>query len=105
MLVGRRSAGKISKIVEKRLRQEYRSNVYFYIESIELQLSDGVGNDTITCVAGYEKYHEGQPTGKFHQVRFKFTTPGVVRSIKEFAAVLATYSISALDEFDYFERE
>lgn len=103
MLINRRNAKKISKIVEKRLSKEYRKGVYFYIEKIEIQLEDCIGCDDLYCRAGYEIYSNGEPTGKYHTIRFKFGMSGVVKNINECAAVLAVYAMNKLDDYDSFE--
>ena len=103
MLINRRNAKKISKIVEKRLNKEYRNGVYFYIEILEVQLEDCIGCDDLYCRAGYEIYSNGVSTGAYHTIRFKFGISGVVKSIKECAAVLAVHAMNKLDEYDSFE--
>ena len=103
MLINRRNAKKISKIVEKRLNKEYRNGAYFYIEKLEVQLEDCIGCDDLYCRAGYEIYSNGVSTGAYHTIRFKFGISGVVKSIKECAAVLAVHAMNKLDEYDSFE--
>ena len=103
MLINRRNAKKISKIVEKRLNKEYRNGAYFYIEKLEVQLEDCIGCDDLYCRAGYEIYSNGVSTGAYHTIRFKFGISGVVKSINECAAVLAVYAMNKLDEYDSFE--
>lgn len=103
MLINRRNAKKISKIVEKRLSKEYRKGVYFYIEKIEIQLEDCIGCDDLYCRAGYEIYSNGEPTGKYHTIRFKFAMSSIVKDAKECAAILTVYAMNKLDDFDSFE--
>lgn len=102
MLVSRKSAKKISKMVEKRLNKEYRKGAYFCIEKIDVQLEDCIGCDDLYCRAGYEIYSNGESTETYHTIRFKFDMSGVVKSIKECAAVLAVHAIDKLDEYDSF---
>ena len=103
MLINRKNAKKISKIVEKRLNKEYRNGAYFYIEKLEVQLEDCIGCDDLYCRAGYEIYSNGVSTGEYHTIRFKFAISGVVKNINECAAVLAVYAMNKLDEYDSFE--
>ena len=103
MLINRKNAKKISQMVEKRLNKEYRNGAYFYIEKLEVQLEDCIGCDDLYCRAGYEVYSNGVSTGEYHTIRFKFAISGVVRNIKECAAVLAVYAMNKLDEYDSFE--
>ena len=103
MLINRKNAKKISKIVEKRLNKEYRSGVYFYIEKLEVQLEDCIGCDDLYCRAGYEIYSNGESTGAYHTIRLKFGISGVVKNINECAAVLAVHAMNKLDEYDSFE--
>lgn len=103
MLINRRNAKKISKIVEKRLNKEYRNGAYFAIEKLEVQLEDCIGCDDLYCRAGYEIYSNGTSTGKYYTIRFKFGMSGVVKNIKECAAVLAVYAMNKLDDYDSFE--
>lgn len=103
MLVNRRNAKQISKIVEKKLNKEYRNGAYFYIEKLEVQLEDCIGCDDLYCRAGYEIYSNGVSTGAYHTIRFKFAISGVVKDINECAAVLAVYAMNKLDEYDSFE--
>ena len=60
MLIDRRSANKSNIMVEKRLRKEYKSNVYFYIDRMEIQLEDCVGFDELYWRAGYEIFADGE---------------------------------------------
>ena len=103
MLIDRRSAKKISRMVERRLRKSYQSNAYFYIDKIEMQLEDCVGFDTLYCRAGYEIYSDGQSTGKYRTINFKFSMTEAVKSMKEYVAVLVVHTIDSLDDFDSFE--
>lgn len=103
MLIDRKSAKKISRMVEKRLRKSYQSNAYFYIDKIEMQLEDCVGFDTLYCRAGYEIYVDGQSTGKYRTINFKFSMTEAVKNIKEYVAVLVVHTIDSLDDFDSFE--
>ena len=103
MLIDRTSAKKISRMVERRLRKSYQSNAYFYIDKIEMQLEDCVGFDTLYCRAGYEIYADGQSTGKYRTINFKFSMTEVVKNIKEYVAVLAVHTIGRLDDYDSFE--
>lgn len=103
MLINRKHAKKISKIVEKRLNKEYRKGAYFAIEKLEVQLEDCIGCDDLYCRAGYEIYSNGESTGAYHTIRFKFGMSGVVKSINECAAVLAVHAMNKLDEYDSFE--
>lgn len=103
MLINRSNAKKISKIVEKRLNKEYCSGAYFYIERINIQLEDDMGCDDLYCCAGYEIYSNGVSTGEYKNIRFKFSMSGVVKTIKEFAAVLTVHAISRLDGYNLFK--
>ena len=103
MLIDRKSAKKISRMVEKRLRKEYQNNAYFYIDRMEIQLEDCVGFDTLYCRAGYEIYADGQSTGKYRTINFKFSMTSVVKTMKEYVAVLAVHTIDSLDDYDSFE--
>ena len=103
MLIDRRSAKKISRMVEKRLRKEYQSNVYFYIDRMEIQLEDCVGCDELYCRAGYEIFDNGESTGKYRTINFKFSMTEAVKNIKEYVAVLVVHTIDSLDDFDSFE--
>ena len=103
MLINRRNAKRISRIVEKRLNKEYRKGAYFSIEKLEVQLEDCIGCDDLYCRAGYDIYSNGEPTGDYHTVNFKFNISGVIKSAKECAAVLAVYAMNKLDEYDSFE--
>ena len=103
MLIDRKSAKKISRMVERRLRKSYQSNAYFYIDKIEMQLEDCVGFDDLYCRAGYEIYANGEPTGKYHNINFKFSMTEVVKNMKEYVAVLAVHTIDKLDNFNSFE--
>ena len=105
MLIDRRSAKKISRMVEKRLRKEYQSNAYFYIDKMEIQLEDCVGFDELYCRAGYEIFANGESTGKYHTISFKFSMTSVVKTMKEYVAVLAVYTIGRLDDYDSFEDQ
>ena len=90
-------------MVEKRLRKSYQSNAYFYIDKIEMQLEDCVGFDTLYCRAGYEIYVDGQSTGKYRTINFKFSTTEAVKNIKEYIALLTVHTIDSLDDYDSFE--
>ena len=103
MLIDRRSAKKISRMVEKRLRKEYQSNAYFYIDKIEMQLKDCVGFDTLYCRAGYEIFANGESTGKYRTINFKFSMTEAVKNIKEYVALLTVHTIDSLDDYDSFE--
>ena len=103
MLIDRKSAKKISRMVEKRLRKEYQNNAYFYIDRMEIQLEDCVGFDTLYCRAGYEIYADGQSTGKYRTINFKFSMTSVVKTMKEYVAILAVHAIDSLDDYDSFE--
>ena len=103
MLIDRRSAKKISRMVEKRLRKEYQSNVYFYIDRMEIQLEDCVGCDELYCRAGYEIFVDGESTGKYRTISFKFSMTSVVKTMKEYVAILAVHTIGRLDAYDSFE--
>ena len=103
MLIDRKSAKKISRMVEKRLRKEYQSNAYFYIDRMEIQLEDCVGFDELYCRAGYEIFADGESTGKYRTISFKFSMTSVVKTMKEYVAVLVVYTIGRLDNFDSFE--
>ena len=103
MLIDRKSAKKISRIVEKRLRKSYQSNAYFYIDKIEMQLEDCVGFDTLYCRAGYEIYVDGVSTGKYRTINFKFSMTEAVKNIKEYVAVLTVHTIDSLDNYNSFE--
>lgn len=103
MLINRRSANKISKMVAKRLNKEYHKGSYFCVERIDVQLEDCIGCDDLYCRAGYDIYSNGEPTGEYRTVHFKFAMSGVVKNVKECAAVLAVYAINKLDEYDSFE--
>ena len=105
MLIDRRSAKKISRMVEKRLRKEYQSNVYFYIDRMEIQLEDCVGFDELYCRAGYEIFDNGESTGKYRTISFKFSMTSVVKTMKEYVAVLAVHTIGRLDDYDSFEDQ
>lgn len=103
MLINRRKANKISKMVEKRLRKSYQSGTYFYIEKIEMQLEDCVGLDELYCRAGYEICTNGESTGKYRTIRFKFSMSEIVKNMKECAAILAVNAMDKLDDYDSFE--
>ena len=103
MLINRRNAVRISKIVEKRLNKGYRNGAYFSIEKLEVQLEDCIGCDDLYCRAGYEIYSDGVSTGKYHTIHFKFGMSDVVKNIRECAAVLAVHAMNKLDEYDSFE--
>lgn len=103
MLITRKRAEKISKVVEKRLNKEYRNGAFFAIEKMEVQVEDCVGCDDLYCRTGYEIYSNGESTGAYHTIRFKFSMTGAIKSVKECAAVLAVHAISQLDEYDLFE--
>lgn len=103
MLINRRKANKISKMVEKRLRKSYQSGAYFYIEKIEIQLEDCVGLDELYCRAGYEICTDGESTGKYRTIHFKFSMSEIVKNMKECAAILAVNAIDKLDDYDSFE--
>ena len=103
MLIDRKSAKKISRMVEKRLRKSYQSNEYFYIDQTEMQLEDCVGFDTLYCRAGYEIYADGQSTGKYRTINFKFSMTEAVKNIKEYVALLAVHTIDSLDNYNSFE--
>ena len=103
MLINRRNAKKISKMVEKRLNKEYRNGAYFYIEKVEVQLEDCIGCDDLYCRAGYEISSNGVSTETYHTIHFKFSMSGVVKNVKECAAVLAVHAMNKLDEYDSFE--
>ena len=103
MLIDRKSAKKISRMVEKRLRKEYQNNAYFYIDRMEIQLEDCVGFDTLYWRAGYEIYADGQSTGKYRTINFKFSMTSVVKTMKEYVAILAVHTIDSLDDYDSFE--
>ena len=103
MLIDRKSAKKISRKVEKRLRKQYQNNAYFYIDKIEMQLEDCVGFDTLYCRAGYEIYANGESTGKYRAISFKFSMTSVVKNIKEYVAILVVHTIDSLDDFGSFE--
>ena len=105
MLIDRKSAKKISRMVEKRLRKSYQSNAYFYIDKIEMQLEDCVGFDTLYCRAGYEIFADGESTGKYRTISFKFSMTSVVKTMKEYVAVLAVHTIGRLDDYDSFEDQ
>ena len=104
MLIDRKSAKKISRMVEKRLRKSYQSNAYFYIDKIEMQLEDCVGFDTLYCRAGYEIYANGESTGKYRTINFKFTMTEAVKNIKEYVALLTVHTIDSLDDYNSFEN-
>lgn len=104
MLIDRRSAKKISRMVEKRLRKSYQSNAYFYIDKIEMQLEDCVGFDTLYCRAGYEIYADGQSTEKYRTINFKFSMTEAVKNIKEYVALLTVHTIDSLDDYNSFEN-
>ena len=103
MLINRKNAKKISKIVEKRLNKEYRNGAYFHIEKVEVQLEDCIGCDDLYCRAGYEISSNGVSTETYHTIHFKFAINDAVKSVKECAAVLTVYAMSKLDEYDLFE--
>ena len=103
MLIDRKSAKKISRMVEKRLRKSYQSNAYFYIDKIEMQLEDCVGFDTLYCRAGYEIYVNGESTGKYRTINFQFSTTEAIKNIREYVAVLTVHTIDNLDDYDSFE--
>ena len=103
MLIDRKSAKKISRMVEKRLRKEYQSNVYFYIDRMEIQLEDCVGCDELYCRAGYEIFADGESTGKYRTISFKFSMTEAVKNIKEYVALLTVHTIDSLDDYDSFE--
>lgn len=103
MLINRRKAKKISRMVERRLRKSYQSGTYFYIEKIEMQLEDCVGLDELYCRAGYEICTNGESTGKYRTIRFKFSMSEIVKNSKECAAILAVNAIDKLDDYDSFE--
>lgn len=103
MLIDRKSAKKISRMVEKRLRKSYQSNVYFYIDKIEMQLEDCVGFDTLYCRAGYEIYVNGESTGKYRTINFQFSMTEVIKNIREYVAVLIVHTINNLDDYDSFD--
>ena len=103
MLIDRKSAKKISRMVEKRLRKSYQSNAYFYIDKIEMQLEDCVGFDTLYCRAGYEIYVNGESTGKYRTINFQFSMTEVIKNIREYVAVLIVHTINNLDDYDSFE--
>ena len=105
MLIDRKSAKKISRMVEKRLRKEYHNNVYFYIDRMEIQLEDCVGFDELYCRAGYEIFTDGESTGKYRTISFKFSMTSVVKTMKEYVAVLAVHTIGRLDDYDSFEDQ
>ena len=104
MLIDRKSAKKISRMVEKRLRKEYQNNAYFYIDRMEIQLEDCVGFDTLYCRAGYEIYVDGQSTGKYRTINFKFSMTEAVKNIKEYVALLTVHTIDSLDDYNSFEN-
>jgi hypothetical protein len=66
-------------------------------------VGDFIGCDDLYCCAGYEIYSNGEATGKYHSIRFKFAMSCVVKNIKECAAVLAVHAMNKLDEYDSFE--
>lgn len=103
MLIDRKSAKKISRMVERRLRKSYQSNAYFYIDKIEMQLEDCVGFDTLYCRAGYEVYTDEQSIGKYRTINFKFSMTEAVKNIKEYVALLTVHTIDSLDDYDSFE--
>ena len=103
MLIDRKSAKKISRMVERRLRKSYQSNAYFYIDKIEMQLEDCVGFDTLYCRAGYEIFANGESTGKYRTINFKFSMTEAVKHIKEYVALLTVHTIDSLDDYDSFE--
>ena len=105
MLIDRKRAKKISRMVEKRLRKEYQSNAYFYIDRMEIQLEDCVGFDTLYCRAGYAIFANGESTGKYRTISFKFSMTSVVKTMKEYVAVLAVYTIGRLDDYESFEDQ
>ena len=104
MLIDRKSAKKISRMVERRLRKSYQSNAYFYIDKIEMQLEDCVGFDTLYCRAGYEIYVDGQSTGKYRTIKLKFSMTEAVKNIKEYVALLTVHTIDSLDDYNSFEN-
>ena len=104
MLIDRKSAKKISRMVEKRLRKSYQSNAYFYIDKIEMQLEDCVGFDTLYCRAGYEIFANGESTGKYRTINFKFSMTEAVKNIKEYVALLTVHTIDSLDDYNSFEN-
>ena len=104
MLIDRKSAKKISRMVEKRLRKSYQNNAYFYIDKIEMQLEDCVGFDTLYCRAGYEIFANGESTGKYRTINFKFSMTEAVKNIKEYVALLTVHTIDSLDDYDSFEN-
>lgn len=103
MLIDRKSAKKISRMVERRLRKSYKSNAYFYIDKIEMQLEDCVGFDTLYCRAGYEVYADEQSIGKYRTINFKFSMTEAVKNIKEYVALLTVHTIDSLDDYNSFE--
>lgn len=104
-MLSARKVKRIARIVERRLKKEYRGGAYFYINSLTLGLEEVAGLADIHCVCGYETYKDGQATGEFRQVDFTFDhVSGYVKSNKECAAILTLHCIEALDETCYFQE-
>lgn len=104
-MLSARKVKRIAKIVEKRLKKEYRGGAYFYIDNLSLGLEDMAGLADIHCVCGYEKYKDGEATGEYHQVDFTFDhVSGFVKSNGECAAVLTLHCVEVLDETSYFQE-
>ena len=90
-------------MVERRLRKSYKNEVYFCIEKIEIQWEDCIGCDELYCRAGYEIYSNGEKTGQYRDIHFKFAMSDVIKNIKECVAVLTVNTIDKLDDFSSFE--
>ena len=104
-MLSARKVKRIAKIVEKRLKKEYRGGAYFYVDNLSLGLEDMAGLADIHCVCGYEKYKDGEATGEYNQVDFTFDhVSGFVKSNRECAAILILHCIEALDETCYFHE-
>jgi hypothetical protein len=104
-MLNARKVKRIARMVERRLKKQYRGGTYFYIDSLTLGLEDMAGLADVHCVCGYEKYEAGAATGEYHQVDFTFDhVGGFVKSNRECAAVLTLHCIEALDETCYFQE-
>ena len=102
-MLSARKVKRIAKIVERRLKKEYRGGVYFYIDQLNLGLEDMAGLADIHCVCGYEKHENGEPTGVYNQIDFTFDyVYGFVKSSRECAAILILHVIEMFDETSYF---
>ena len=95
----------IAKIVEKRLKKEYRGGAYFYIDNLSLGLEDMAGLADIHCVCGFEKYKKRRSNRRISSwILHSIMLEGFVKSNRECAAVLTLHCIEALDDTCYFHE-